>query len=189
MVSNRLSEPKWFLLDDLKLWDENYNEGDVGAIITSIKTFGFIRAVAVWKENVIRAGNHAVIALRQLLAGGWEIQGVGIRLNDKGQVELLCLDISFMETDEADAFSIADNHLGQMAVSNEIILSELLQQLINADNPQLMVATGYTPDDLDDMLNAINPAPPTISQSLTMILIRTIAVLNAVMSGQENQNE
>lgn len=70
----------WRDLDELKLWERNYNRGDVQQIKKSILRFGFNNALRVWRDSIIMAGNHSTIALRECLADGWTETADGIKL-------------------------------------------------------------------------------------------------------------
>ena len=74
----------WVTLDDLRLWDRNYNKGDVGRIKRSIKRYGFNNALRTWRGTVM-AGNHSTMALRELQAEDWTPKGGALRVNEAGQ--------------------------------------------------------------------------------------------------------
>lgn len=141
---------QWVNLDTLQLWERNYNQGDVGAIVQSIRKFGFDNALRVWHGTVM-AGNHSTIALRQLVTSGWMPFGGAVRMQGD-DVQVLIVDISHLSQEQAQAFAIADNRTAQLAEPDEYALAELLQELANSEDDTLLDATGYDGDDLDNLL-------------------------------------
>lgn len=137
---------------ELKTAPNNYRSGDVGAIITSILKFGFNGAIRVWKEDVVKAGNHTLLALQSIKAQGLPAPR-GIR--KEGNTWLApCVDISHLTATEADAFMVADNRLTELATNDEQQLATLLSS-IAAQDQTLLLATGYDGDDVDSMLRAL----------------------------------
>ena len=61
-------------LSSMQTWTRNYNQGDIGAIYTSILRWGFNGALRVWYDRdnpdaeppVVIAGNHTYLALLQM---------------------------------------------------------------------------------------------------------------------------
>ncbi len=145
----------WRKLDDLQLWGDNPNQGDVGAILTSINRFGYNESIVVWYDRV-QGGNHRVMALRQLWKGGWRPSDKdrAVRLNGDG-LEVAAWDISHLETEqEANAFGLALNRTTRRGVDDSAKLAALLQD-IKAVDEQSFVASGYDGDDLDELLREI----------------------------------
>lgn len=121
-------------IDQLEEHPENYNRGDVDAIAESLRANGQYKAI-VYDKNTghVLAGNHTLRAARQL---GWtQIAATGI------------------DTDEATARKIlaADNQIAKKSVYDEALLSDLLSALPDLEG------TGFTDDDLDDLLAAAEP--------------------------------
>lgn len=140
---------RWIDLDDVTLWDENPNEGDVGAIATSIRQFGFHGALQLWHKEV-RGGNHTVKALRHLLAEGWQPRGDGIRRLGRA-VQVRYVDISELSEAEADAFGIALNRTTRLGYDDPEALLDLLSKIEPLD-PHVFRATGYSKEDMDDII-------------------------------------
>src|SRR5678816_1610554 len=87
----------------------NYRSGDVGAIVTSILTFGFNSALRVWQNCVVKAGNHSLLALQSIKASGLPIP---THIKAQGDSWLVpCIDISHLSETAANAFMVADNRL------------------------------------------------------------------------------
>lgn len=143
-------------LANLKLWPDNYNEGDVGMIAASIRRFGFNDPPGVWKDNEVRDGNHRVMALRIIKAAGprpnedkkWPPQGVTVKGADWF---IDWIDLGHLNAQEATAYAIAANRSVELASQDDLRLSMLLQN-IAVEDEKLLAATGYSGDDLDELL-------------------------------------
>ena len=140
-------------LSQLREWDRNYNQGDVGAIATSIATFGYNRNIAEWRDGVIIAGNHTLRALKFLRQQGSE-PPVNVGVDDDDWV-IDTQDASHLDKDAATAYAIADNRTTQLAEPDDAQLSALLQEVADYDT-ELFAATGYDDDDLDTLLRDLN---------------------------------
>lgn len=146
---------QWFDIGTIKLWKDNPNQGDLGAIITSIQTFGYWGMVVVWK-NELRGGNHSVVAMRELLKQGWKPKGDGIR-ESGGAIMVRGVDISHMDKKEANALGIALNRTTRLGYDDPELVSKLLLD-IDVRNERLFNATGYDADDLDSMIAVLEYA-------------------------------
>lgn len=157
----------WYNLDDLKLWDKNPNEGDVGAIITSIKRFGYNDTGVYWR-GIVKGGNHRVKALLQLRKNGWKPNGTSacLRIDDNGNWQVALIDVSHMDEKTSDAFALALNRTTRLGQDDPQMLADLLQGL--AVDEELLKATAFDLDDLDDLLRDLGtfqaPAEPPEAQ-------------------------
>ena len=149
-------------IDQLHNWTANYRHSDLGAIVTSIEKFGYNWPVAIDGDNVVRAGNHRLKALHVLLAQNWQPHGSCIQENGNG-AEIACVDISHLSEDELVGFAIADNRTSALATDDNEQLAALLQQIASVDE-QLLISSGYDGDDLDALLEELNPFEPPTDQ-------------------------
>lgn len=129
----------------LKPHPDNPRRGDVGGIAGSLARFGQVRPILAQKSTgYVVAGNHTLQAALQL---GWRKIAVAI-------VDL---------TDEdARAYMLADNRWSDVATNDDTALLAILRDL--GEQGQLE-GTGYSPDDLDDLLALLDsqttPHEPT----------------------------
>lgn len=119
-------------LQDLQPHPRNPNEGDVGAILESIKRNGWYGTlVAQRSTGYVLAGNHRLQAAR--LAG------------------LDAVPVYWVDVDDAAALRIllADNRTSELAHRDPDALALLLAELAQGDG---LDGTGYDLDDLDDLI-------------------------------------
>jgi hypothetical protein len=140
-------------LDNLIPWEDNYNQGDIGAIALSIRRFGFNNLPRVWNGLHLRAGNHSTLALRQIKAEGARpdldraFPPHNVTVSD-GAWFIHCLNIGDLTESEATAFAIADNRAAALASQDETVLLKHLSAIYDADMA-LLAATGYDGEDLE----------------------------------------
>lgn len=135
-------------LASLKRWAGNYRVGDVDAIVRSLVRFGFNGALRVWRGEVM-AGNHCLVALQTVQATGAPPPD-GITVED-GQWLVPTIDVSHLSRTEATAYAVADNRTAELATNDPERLSELLSSF----DVDTLEATGYSRDDLDDLLASL----------------------------------
>lgn len=121
---------------DLHPHPRNPRQGDVGAIIESIKHNGWYGAIiAQRRTGHVLAGNHRLQAARHL----------GI-----DRVPVIWLDVS---DDQAVRILLADNRTNDLASYDDTSLAQLLVEIQEATGG--LAGTGYDGDDLDDLLASL----------------------------------
>jgi hypothetical protein len=132
---------------DLWLLEGNPRQGDVGAVATSIDTFGQRKPVVYQTRKVKRtmrkvvvAGNHTLLAARSL---GWDM--------------IAAIDADDLTPLQAQAYAAADNRTAERGTYDDVALAEFLTDIARQDE-ELFAATGYDGDDLDDLLAKIDAA-------------------------------
>jgi hypothetical protein len=116
-------------LDRLTLFPDNPRRGNIKAIADSLSTFGQYKPITVNKRNnEILAGNHTYEAARLL--------------------EWATISVAYVDVDDDTAKRIVaiDNRVSDMGEYDTEALIKLLGDLDDLDH------TGYTYDDLDDLL-------------------------------------
>jgi ParB-like chromosome segregation protein Spo0J len=112
-------------IDRLEPFPGNPRRGDVGEVAASLDRFGQVRAILVDGSRIV-AGHHVVEAARSL---GWT--HVAATANDFGGEE------------EARAYLLADNHLGELGGYDDALLAAQLDALRGYEG------TGYTVEDAE----------------------------------------
>lgn len=148
-------------LSELKPWSANYNQGDVGAIATSLARFGYNRSISVWRNNEIRAGNHTFLALCWLKKQKAE-PPVNVSVQN-GDWHIEVGDCSHLTAEQATAYAIADNRTVELASHDDEKLATLLQSVAEFDT-ELFEATGYDNIDVTELVSEFIPEDENTSE-------------------------
>lgn len=117
-------------IDTLEPFPGNARQGDIGAISESLATNGQYRPIVVNRPTRhILVGNHTWQAARQL---GWD------------QIAVTFVDV---DENEARKIVLVDNRTTDLATYDSDALADLLRTVAND-----LTGTGFTGDDLDDLL-------------------------------------
>jgi len=120
-------------VDTLTTHPQNAQQGDIGAIHTSIETNDFYGTIVVQKSTKwVIAGNHRLIAARQ--AGLSQVPVVFVDVDDERALKMM----------------VADNRTTELATRDEQALADILTSLNNT--PEGLVGSGYDGDDLENLL-------------------------------------
>jgi ParB-like chromosome segregation protein Spo0J len=135
-------------IDTLVPHPQNVRQGDVGAIVESLRVHGQYRPIVVQAGTKhILAGNHTWKAAKAL---DWkEIEAVEVDVDDEQALRILLI----------------DNRANDLATYNDSALAELLKQL--ADSEAELKGTGFDGDDLDDLLFRLGDQVGTLSEGLS----------------------
>lgn len=129
-------------INNLKPHPRNVRQGDIGAIATSLQTFGQYKPIIYQTSTKhIIAGNHTWKAAKQL---GWkEIEAKPFDCDDDTALRIL----------------IADNRATDLATYDDTALLELLKELATTDNK--LEGTLFDETDLQQLLDDTTPPPPS----------------------------
>jgi len=155
------TELDWRNIDDLEVWEDNPNEGDIGGIITSILRFGFQDELNVWAGEIM-AGNHrkkALLVIRAMHNRGEDRERIDTAIKkskrlrvDEGIWQVSVCDISHLDTrEEAIGYALAENQTGRRGRDNPNALIPLLEALRGCDLT-IYEATGFDDDLLNDAI-------------------------------------
>ena len=126
---------------------ENARKGNVEGIKESLLASGQYRSIVVNKRTMeCLAGNHTLKAATEL---GWD-----------------AIDVDFVDAspDAARRILVADNRYNDMAVYDDKALGALLGNMMLAGQ---LKGTGYNPDQVDDLLSALDALPETAAEEVT----------------------
>lgn len=155
-------------IDTLIPHGDNYNEGDVGAIMTAIAIDGWHGAVLAQapskrrKRPRIYAGEHRWLALKMLQADGYTypdgthrtyeelLADPKILVPPAGQCPVQLLSLADLQAARKLA---ADNRASSLARPDELRLAQLLRTLDAEDG---LLGSLYEGDDLEDMLKSLD---------------------------------
>lgn len=151
-------------IDELRLYDGNPRQGDVGAIVVSLERNGQYKPIVVNRRKGVKtymhvlAGNHTLLAAKQL---GWtEIARTFVSVDD----------------DTARRIMLVDNRTNDLATMDEGALAQLLKDIAGSEGAEGLFGTGYDADDLDDLLakmNADEVPPPKDKEQFGVIVVCT----------------
>lgn len=132
----RFADGLWPLMvpiDSIQQHPQNYNNGDLDAIIESITVNGFMSPLIVQKSTgYILAGNHRWQAMHALGAT---------------QIPVVMADVS---NDRATRYLLADNRTASLAVVDEAAQFALLRELAESDEG--LIGTGFDQNSYDALL-------------------------------------
>ncbi|BDI29413.1 hypothetical protein CCAX7_14640 [Capsulimonas corticalis] len=115
----------------------NVNQGDYGAIESSMKANGFFGALVVQRSTrFILAGNHRYKVAKGL--GYDRLPVMWVDVDDEAALRIL----------------LADNRTSRLGTDNEAALAELLSELAQ-ETDEGLEGTGYDGDFLDDLINRL----------------------------------
>jgi hypothetical protein len=134
----------------------NPKEHDTGAIISSIRRFGFVEAPAIdEKTGYCVAGHGRMEALASMMKAG-EPTPDNIAQDKDGHWTVPVLrGISFRDQAHVNAYLVASNRLTMLGGWDDQALVDMLSELASEPD-DLLAVTGYDGDDLDMMLAKIN---------------------------------
>jgi hypothetical protein len=133
------------VLDDVVEAERNPKDHDLGAVITSIRRFGFVNpAVEDSATGRLVAGHGRLAALRAMHEAG-EAAPAGIGIDDAGRWHMpIVVGARFVTEAEAEAYVVADNRLVELGGWDEPMLAEILGGLD-------LDGVGFDADDLERM--------------------------------------
>ena len=139
-------------LTTVKRWPRNPKEHDLGQIHQSMARFGFVNPLIVNEATgELLAGHGRLDTLEQRHAAG-DPPPDGIQANNGHWMIPVVRGIT-LATEEAAAYTIADNRLVELGAWNDADLAAILQE-INLEG------VGFNQDDLDEILKGLNPPEP-----------------------------
>jgi DNA modification methylase len=150
LPAQELPAAYWTPLAELSKWTRNprRNEKAVPQVARSIRKFGFVAPVVVWKsKGQIVAGHTRVAALESLLGGD-----AGFVPRDAPGSGLVPVRFhEFADESEAAAYAIADNRLSEIADWDDERLGEVLADLRRFDE-SLLAETGFGAAEIDRLI-------------------------------------
>lgn len=126
-------------VDTLEEWAQNPRHGDDPSVKSSLVAFGLVSPVIYKEEDgrrVVFAGNTRLRAARAL---GW--------------THIAAVNGAHLNADQVRAFALADNRTSELGTFDDTALAEILEAVAQVSD-ELMGATGYTPDDLTELLDS-----------------------------------
>jgi DNA modification methylase len=150
--SHSLPAGYWAPISSLKKWIKNPRKNDkaVPEVARSVRHYGFVAPVVVWKsEQRLVAGHTRIAALELILSKDpafvpRDAPGVGlvpVRFHE------------FTDETEANAYALADNKLTEIAEWDEALLGEVLAEIQKLDE-KLLAETGFADAETERLIAA-----------------------------------
>jgi ParB-like chromosome segregation protein Spo0J len=136
-------------------WSPNEQSREVfQALKLSIRQSGLVDPPIVrGADNSIIGGHHRVYAIKELLAEGWVLPG--------GTIPVIYLDVS---EEEAKRLNLALNKI--TGEPNLDKLGELLRELRDVSDADELAATGYSPQEIDDLVTLLETDRDALLRSI-----------------------
>lgn len=136
-------------IEGLEPFPGNPRRGDVAQLRESLRRFGQVLPVLT-DPQLGPEGLQRIVAHHHIVLAAAE----------EGWTHVAAIPNEFADEDEARAYLIADNRLGEVGSYDDEALVDQLRQLAEIDG---LAATGYTTDDLDTLLAQLRAVPPLAS--------------------------
>lgn len=151
----------WMPTDALLAWEENPrdNEAAIDKVAVSIERFGFVSPICIWTSaRRMVAGHTRLAAYRRLVLADPSFVPLGAP--GPGLVPVRFHE--FRSELEADAYALADNKLGEIALWNVDKLGAVIAR-VHKDDASALHAAGYNDDELRAILARVRAAemPPS----------------------------
>jgi ParB-like chromosome segregation protein Spo0J len=147
-------------IDELTPHPQNPRQGDIGAIVESIRVNGFFNVIGVQRSTgYIVFGNHRWLAakeVRKLILTDPDWEG----WPQLWGTDLATIPVVYLDVDDEAALRmlLADNRLSDLATYDDHSLATLLTDL-HQQTADALAGTGYSPDDLDELLRRTQTVP------------------------------
>lgn len=147
----------WVRLSDLRPAVRNPKEHDLPSLVESIQRYGWTNPILVCGRTERIAGGHGRLAALVHLKENGDPLPDGLVLDDDGE---WCVPVSrgwsSRNDAELEAYIVLDNQLTIAGGWNDRVLAEMLHDL-NAADPSLFDAIGFTADEMDDLFKTVDP--------------------------------
>lgn len=149
MMADTILRIDYMPIDELQRAKRNPKDHDIGMLDSSMNRFGFTAPMTI-NETTGRfvAGHGRLDTLQQRKAAGLP-PPLRIKEENGRWYAPVIRGLSFDTDEEAEAYLITDNRLGELGGWHDDLLTPMLADLAAAD---LLDGTGWDQDDLDAML-------------------------------------
>src|SRR5581483_7691263 len=148
--ADRLAAAYWTRIGKLSKWERNprRNADAVPRVARSIRQYGFVAPVVVWRSRRRLVAGHTRIAALELILA----KEPGFVPRDAPGVGLVPVRFhEFTDEAEAAAYAIADNKLTELAEWDEQKLGEIFAEIKLADET-LLAETGFAAGDIEQFI-------------------------------------
>lgn len=155
-VAEEFPRMEYMPIDELQPWSRNPKLHDMDVTMASIRRFGFTAPVLLDEDTQKTiAGHGRTEALRQIKAQG-AAPPKRVKVDEKGQ---WCIPVirglTFESEQEAEAYLIADNRIGELGGWDDEMLKEMLEEL-RESGEKALAGVGYKSKDVDALIRETN---------------------------------
>jgi len=146
-------------LEKLTPHPQNPRQGDVGALMESIRQHGFFNVVgAQTSTGYIIYGNHRYLAAQMINRAIIGLEPDWLEWSIKWETDLSTLPTVYLDVDDEEALRLllVDNRVSDLATYDDGALVALLTDLAQTTELALE-GTGYDPEDLDGLISRLTP--------------------------------
>lgn len=154
-------------LDDMadRRWARNPKTHDLPALVTSLRAHGFVAPLILDEGTGKLVAGHGRLAALRSLAEKNEAAPDGIRVEDDGGWAVpVVRGVAFKDAEQAESYLLADNRLTELGSWDPEGLLVILREMEDAE---LLSATAFTSDDIDDLVATLNDIPTTDPEEFT----------------------
>jgi ParB-like chromosome segregation protein Spo0J len=154
-----LTAARWRPIAEVIPWDRNPRRNDAAAeeVAGSIARFGFVAPISVWTSRARVVAGHTRLKAMQLLLSrdpGFTPPGA------PGPGLVPVREHEFTSEQEANAYALADNKLGELADWDEASLAAIVADLQQSDIP--LDGLGFPSSELEALIASTRPEDVTI---------------------------
>lgn len=157
----RTLQVEYMRLDELKekQWAGNPKTHDLPALITSLRAHGFVAPLILDEGTGKLVAGHGRLSALRALAEKDEPAPDGLLVDDDGTwLAPVITGIAFKNPDEAQSYLLADNRLTELGAWDPEGLLTMLREMEEAE---LLDATAFTSEDIEDLVATLDAIPTT----------------------------
>jgi len=142
-------ELKLLPLSELKRWDRNPKDHDIGLLIHSLKTYGLVRPPAISTATDKLLYGHGLSEALELMKADGEDAPRRVAVDKKTGEWLIPTNLVDLEEPLHEPYLVIDNRSTELGGWDYGILPSILTELVAEDRLEI---TGFDADDLDSMI-------------------------------------
>jgi hypothetical protein len=147
-------------IDEIQHHPDNPRRGDVPVVAHSLAQFGQLKPIILHiyrgqSKPTIVAGNHTTHGAK----AHYESESGNVTKTPWTHIAAVLPELT---DEQADQYLLMDNRSSDLATNDDELLSAMLQRMMDAGQ---LEGTGYTPDDVDDLLASIGHVAETAPEN------------------------
>lgn len=136
--------------EEISKWPRNPKDHDLHELRKSFNRWGFIKPVLIDEGTKLLVAGHGRIEALGILKAGEHDPPKGVKVENGTWKVPVLRGVKFADQNEAEAFLLADNRLGEIGGWDQDLLTEMLGELVDVDNA--LDGMGYDIVDVMEMM-------------------------------------